>query len=188
MVQTRSMATSPGHQESGNASSHPNRAHQSALVMQPPFVQQIQSMAAAMAELTHQNQELTQEINQRRQHHERCTEGQAQSQKVREEENVERENHLRGTASRRVPQLEREMDQMKRAMEEMKENMRRTNHVDDLVHRTDSPFVSFPYKLNCLDFYCYFFFELMSIFFFIIFPFRYFVCQDLEHNILQLTE
>ncbi|XP_030945946.1 uncharacterized protein LOC115970453 [Quercus lobata] len=46
------MATSPGHQESGNASNHPNRTHQSAPVMQPPSVQQIQSMAAAMAELT----------------------------------------------------------------------------------------------------------------------------------------
>ena len=52
MVQTRSMAISPGHQESGNASSHPNRDHQSELVMQPPSIQQVQSMAAAMTELT----------------------------------------------------------------------------------------------------------------------------------------
>ena len=59
MVWTESIATSPSHQESGNASSHPNRAHQSALVMQLPFFQQIRSMAATMAELTHQNQELT---------------------------------------------------------------------------------------------------------------------------------
>ena len=46
-------------------------------------------MAAAMAELTHKNQELTRVINQRRQRHERCVEGQAQSQEVREGENVE---------------------------------------------------------------------------------------------------
>ena len=59
---TRSIATSPGHQESGNASSHPNRTHQLALVMQPPSIQQIQSMAAVNAKLTRQNQELTREI------------------------------------------------------------------------------------------------------------------------------
>ena len=73
------MATSPSHQESENASSHPNRAHQWAPTTQPPSIQQIQFMAAAMAELTRQNQELTQEINQRRQRHERRVEGQAQS-------------------------------------------------------------------------------------------------------------
>ena len=52
MVRTRSTATSPGHKESGNASSHPNRDRQSASVMQPPSMQHIQSMAAAMVELT----------------------------------------------------------------------------------------------------------------------------------------
>ena len=31
---------------------------------------------------------------------------------------------------------------MRRAKDEMRENMRRTNHVDDLVHRTDSPFIT----------------------------------------------
>ena len=31
---------------------------------------------------------------------------------------------------------------MKRDMEEMKDSMRRANHVDDLVHRTDSTFIS----------------------------------------------
>ena len=31
---------------------------------------------------------------------------------------------------------------MKRAMDETKENMIRTNHVDDLVHRTDSLFIT----------------------------------------------
>ena len=61
-------------------------------------------------------------------------EGQAQSQEAREGENVERENRLKGTVSCRVPHLEKEMD-------EIRENMRRTNHVDDLVHRTDSPFI-----------------------------------------------
>jgi len=99
-------------------------------------------MATAMTELTRQNQELTQEINQRRQRHEQCTKGQAQNQEVREGENFERENQLKGTTSHRVPHLEREMDQMRRAMEEMRENIRRKNHVDDLIHRTDSPFVA----------------------------------------------
>ena len=47
----------------------------------------------------------------------------------------------RGTASRRVPHLEREMDQMRRTMDEMKESMKRKNPVEDLVHRTDSPFM-----------------------------------------------
>ena len=71
------MATSPGHQESGNASSHPNHDRQSALVMQPPSIQQVQSMAAAMAELTHKNEELTKEITLRRRRHERYVEEQA---------------------------------------------------------------------------------------------------------------
>ena len=57
MVRTRSIATSLGHQESGNTSSHPNRDRQLAPVMQPPSIQQVQSMAATMAELTRQNQE-----------------------------------------------------------------------------------------------------------------------------------
>ena len=65
------MATSLGHEESGNASSHPNRDCQSALAMQPPSMQHIQSMA----ELTRQNQELTREIGLRRQHHEGYAEG-----------------------------------------------------------------------------------------------------------------
>ena len=47
------MATSLGHQESGNASSHPNRAHQPAPITQSPSVQQKQSMATTMAKLTH---------------------------------------------------------------------------------------------------------------------------------------
>ena len=95
-----------------------------------------------MAELTHQNQELTQEINHRRQRHKQCIEGQAQSQEVREGENVEHENQSRGTASRRVPHLEKEMDQMRKVMDEMRENMRRVNLVEDLAHQTDSPFIA----------------------------------------------
>ena len=31
---------------------------------------------------------------------------------------------------------------MKKVMEEMKENMRRANSIEDLVHRTDSPFAA----------------------------------------------
>ena len=86
------MAISLGHQESGNASSHPNHDCQSAPVMEPPSIQQVQSMAAAVAELTHQNQELTREITLRRQGNERYVEGQAQSQEVRKGENAEHEN------------------------------------------------------------------------------------------------
>ena len=37
-------------------------------------------------------------------------------------------------------------------------------------------FFNFPYKLNCLNFCCYFFSRLISIFF-ILFLLRYFVCQ-----------
>ena len=36
--------------------------------------------------------------------------------------------------------MEKEMDQMKKAMEEINDSMRRTHHMDDLIHRTDSPF------------------------------------------------
>ena len=75
MVQTRSMATSPGHQESRNASSNPHHDRQSAPNAQPPSIQHIQSMAAAMAKLTRQNQELTREISLRRQRHEGYVEG-----------------------------------------------------------------------------------------------------------------
>ena len=53
------------------------------------------------------------------------------------------------------------MDQMRKAMDEMKENMRRANPVDDLIHRTDSPFTasinSYPlppkFKMPSLDSY-----------------------------------
>ena len=41
-----------------------------------------------------------------------------------------------------VPHLKEEMDQMKKVMEEMKANMRRANPIEDLVHRTDSPFTT----------------------------------------------
>ena len=50
---------------------------------------------------------------------------------------------------------------MKKAMEEMKDSMKKENHVDDLVHRTDSPFIasitSYPlpskFKMPTLDSY-----------------------------------
>ena len=52
------------------------------------------------------------------------------------------------------------MDQIKKAMEEM-DSMRRANHVDDLVHRTNSPFttsitshpLSSKFKIPTLDSY-----------------------------------
>ena len=108
--------------------------------MQQSSVQHMQSMAAAMAELTRQNQELTREINLRRQHNKGYTEGQAQSQENRG--NVEPKSQSRGTTTRRVPHLKREVDQMRKVMEEMRENMRRGNPAEDLVHRTDSPFTA----------------------------------------------
>ena len=81
MVRTRSRATSPGPQEGRDASSNPHRDHQSTPTpaMQPSSVQHVQSMAAAMAELTRQNQELRKEINFRRQWHEAYGEEHVQS-------------------------------------------------------------------------------------------------------------
>ena len=141
MVRTRSRATSPGHQGSRNASSIPHRGPQSAPAMQTSSAQHVQSMAAAMAELTRQNQELRMEINLRRQaREERGGGGQTQSHDDRE--NVEIGSQLQGTTSQTVPHLKEEMDRMKRVMEEMKENMRRANPIEDLVHRTDSPFTA----------------------------------------------
>ena len=91
-------------------------------------------MAAAMAELTRQNQELVRELNIRRQRRDENTGGQAQSQDGR---NVEFESHSRGTPSRRVPHLEREMDQMRRTMDEMKESMKRMNPEDPMCFNPD---------------------------------------------------
>ena len=119
----------------------------------------MQSMAAAMAELTRQNQELTKELNSKRQHHEGNTEGHTQSQEDRR--NAEPESQSRGTTSRRVPHLEKKMNRMRKVMDEMRENMRRANPVEDLVHRTDSPFTAFinsyplplKFKMPSLDLY-----------------------------------
>ena len=108
--------------------------------MQPSSVQHVQSMVAAMAELTSQNQELTRELNSRRQHCDGNTEGHTQSQE--DTRNAEPESQSRGTTSRRVPHLEKEMDQMRKVMDEMRENMQRANPVEDLVHRTDSLFTA----------------------------------------------
>ena len=127
--------------------------------MQPSSVQHVQSMAAAMAKLTRQNQELTREINLRRQRHEAYGEEQGQSQG--DGRNVEPESQSRGTTSRRVPHLEREIEQMRKVMDEIRENMRRANPVEDLVHQTDSPFTasinSYPlppkFKMPSLDLY-----------------------------------
>jgi len=54
-------------------------------------------MVAAMTELTHQNQELTREINLRRQRHAGYVEGQTQSQEDRG--NPELETQSKGTTS-----------------------------------------------------------------------------------------
>ena len=136
MVQTRSRATSPGHQGSRDASSNPHRDHQSVPIMQTSSAQHVQSMAVAMVELTCQNQELRMEINLRRQ----TREGGGQTQSHDDRENIEIGSQLRGITSRTVPHLKEEMDQMKKIMEEMKENMKRADPIEDLVHRTDSSF------------------------------------------------
>ena len=83
MVRTRSRITSPGPQESRDASNNPHRDRQLTLSMQPFSIQHVQSMVAAMAELTRQNQELTRELNSRRQHREGNAEGHTQSQEDR---------------------------------------------------------------------------------------------------------
>ena len=107
MVWTRSRATSPSHQESRDASSHPHRNRQSTPAMQPSSIH-VQSIAAAMADLTRQNQELTREIHLRRQRHEAYGEEQDQSQG--DGRSALPESQSRGTTSRRVPHLEREID------------------------------------------------------------------------------
>ena len=118
MVQTKSRATSPSHQESRDASSNPHRDRQFAPDMQTSSDQHMQSMAATMAELTRQNQELRMEINLRWQTHEE-REGGGQTQNQDDRENAEIGSQLRGTTSRTVPHLKEEMDQMKKVMEEM---------------------------------------------------------------------
>ena len=83
MVWTRSRVTSPSPQKSRDASSNPHRDHQSVPAMQPSSVQHVQSMTAVVAKLTRQNQELTRELNSRRQHREGNAEGHTQSQEDR---------------------------------------------------------------------------------------------------------
>ena len=98
MVWTRSRATSPSHQGSRDASSNPHRDRQFAPVMQTSFAQHVQSMAATMAKLTHQNQDLRMEINLRRQAHEEH-EGGGQTHSHDDRENIEIGSQLRGTTS-----------------------------------------------------------------------------------------
>ena len=107
--------------------------------MQPSSVH-VQSMAASMAKLTRQNQELTREIHLRRQRYEAY--GEEQDQNHGDEKSDIPESQSRGTTSRRVPHVEKEINQMRKVMDEMRENMRRTNLVEDLVHRIDSPFTT----------------------------------------------
>ena len=69
-------------------------------------------------------------------------EGGGQTQSHDDREHIEIGSQLRGTTSRTVPHLKEEMDQMKKVMEEMKENMRMANPMEELVHRTGSPFTT----------------------------------------------
>ena len=116
-------------------------------------------MAAAMVELTHQNQELTRQLNSRRQHRDENAEGHTQSQE--DTRNPEPKSQSRGNTSQRVLHLEKEMDQMRRVMDEMRENMRRANPMEDLVHKTVFLFTTlinghpFPpkFKMPSLDSY-----------------------------------
>ena len=50
---------------------------------------------------------------------------------------------------------------------------------DQLKSKLDFAFASFPYKLNYLDFCCYFFSELINISF-ILFLFIYLLCEYIE--------
>ena len=77
--------------------------------MQTSSAQHVQSMAAAMAELTRQNQELRMEVNLRRKAHEEH-EGEGQTQSHDDSENIEIGSQLRCTTSRTVPHLKEEMD------------------------------------------------------------------------------
>ena len=119
-------------------------------------------MAIAMANLTRQNQELTREVNRKKQHrHQRTEEPRQNSKNGGAENNAKGGDQSRGTVTQKVPHLKREMDQMRKAMEEMKDSMRRMKHVDDLVHRTNSPFTTsitshplpFKFKMPTLDSY-----------------------------------
>ena len=77
--------------------------------MQTSSAQHVQSMAAAMAELTRQNQELRMEVNLRRKAREEH-EGEGQTQSHDDSENIEIGSQLRCTTSRTVPHLKEEMD------------------------------------------------------------------------------
>ena len=67
---------------------NPHHDRQSASVMQTSSAQHVQSMAAAMAELTRQNKELRMEINLRRQAREECERG-GQTHSHDDRENIE---------------------------------------------------------------------------------------------------
>ena len=83
-----------------------------------------------MADLRQQNQELTREVNR---HRRQCRgEEHRQNSENRGAENNAERDQSKGTVTRRVPHLEIEMDQMKKAMEEMKDSMRRENHMDEV--------------------------------------------------------
>lgn len=105
---------------------------------------------------------MTREVNRRRQHRQRGVDKLRQNSKeLREENNAKGGDPIRGIVTRKVPHLEKEMDQMEMAMEEMKDSMKRTHHMDDLIHRIDSPFTVsitshlLPLKFKMPTFYSY---------------------------------
>ena len=44
------------------------------------------------------------------------------------------------TITQKVPHLEKEVDQMKIAIRQIRDSMRGKTHIDDLIHRMNSPF------------------------------------------------
>ena len=91
----------------------------------------------------------------------RANEPRQNLEEVRVGNSIEGRDLSRGIVTRRVLHLEKEMDQMKKSHGRDEGFMGKTHHMDDLVHRIDSPFMasitSHPlpskFKMPTLDFY-----------------------------------
>ena len=94
-----------------------------------------------MVDLTQWNQHLTREVN--RKHRQWRAEEHGQNSKNGGALNsVEGGDQSRGIVTRRVPTFGKRNGLDEEAMEEMKYSMKRVNQVDDLVHKTNSPFIA----------------------------------------------
>ena len=102
-------------------------------------------MVVAVAELTQQNQDLTREVHKKTHHRHRCV-GQEEPrwnpEKMRAESSVEWKDQSMSTITQKVPHVEKEVDQMKIAMRQIRDSMRGRARIDDLIHRTNSPFTA----------------------------------------------